>query len=169
MQVAPAQKVGSRVAWGAVFAGLFVATTIFLLTGALATAVSLSTHTQALYESPLWIAVLTMAAMFAGGLTAAYLSAGERTGEAMLHGVVLWGATALMLLFFLLNGINLYGSEMMVGQADTLFDGLSAADAWWAFAGVLGSLCSTVLGATVGRYRQSAVRVRAMVRLSGAL
>lgn len=145
-------RVVSRMAWGAVIAGLFVATAIFMVMGALSTAISLSFGTQALFEVPLWILALSSVAMFAGGLTAAYLSAGETSVEAILHGVVLWGATTILLLFFVINGVSLYGSEMMLAQPD-LFGSLSAKDAWWAVAGVLGSLLATVIGALMGVYR----------------
>ncbi len=148
-----AQKILSRVAWGGVVAGFFVATTSFMVFGAFATAMSLSFGTEALFESPLWISSLTMAAMYCGGLTASFLSAGERFAEAVLHGIVLWGATALALLFFAWNGVSLYGSEMIVGQSGDLFGEISAQDAWWAVIGIVTSLWATICGSLTGALR----------------
>lgn len=148
----------SRVAWGAVFGGLFVAMTSFMVIGALAAALTLSSVGEVLYESPLWITALSMLSMLLGGFTATYLSAGERPLDAVLHGVVLWGATATMLLFFLMNGISLYGSEMMLGQAEDLFGPVSRADAWWAFMGVAASLAATIGGSLLGLLRETRKR-----------
>lgn len=154
-----AMKVRSRIAWGATLGGILVAMTMFMVIGSFAAALSGSFETnQTGGGTPIWLFALTVASMFAGGYTATYLSDGERMGEAFLQGIILWGATALLLVYLLTNGINLVGAETLLGFPEGSLNPLSAGAAWWAFAGVMLTLLASIVGSLAASIRLTRAR-----------
>ena len=144
--------VKSRVAWGAIFAGSLVAVALFFVLGSFSAAVNLSIYDDANLKIPAWAFALSVVSMFVGGWTASRLSAGESPGEAMLYGICLWSFTALLLLYLAMNGILIFGSGTVLGQAgyEDLLIPMTRSAAWWGFAGVVLSLGASIAGALVG-------------------
>jgi len=96
--------VRSRVSWGALFAGLFVALTVYVLLGVLGTALGLSFADQLRGETiataaGLWAIATLLIALFSGGCVAARCTVGETKGEAVMYGVVLWGVMFALILW----------------------------------------------------------------------
>lgn len=146
----PAVK--SRVAWGAIFAGSLVAVGLFFVLGSFSAAVNLSIYDDRQSQIPAWAFALSVVSMFVGGWTTARLSAGESTAEAMFYGVILWSFTALLLLYLAMNGILIFGSGTVLGQAgyQDLLIPMTKSAAWWGFSGVVLSLIASVGGAACG-------------------
>lgn len=156
-----AMKVRSRIAWGATLGGILVAMTMFMVIGSFAAALTGSFEaTDAGGGTPIWLFALTVASMFAGGYSSTYLSDGERMSEAFLQGIILWGATALLLIYLLMNGINLVGAETLLGFPEGSLSPLSAASAWWAFIGVILTLLASILGSVTACMRLTRTRDR---------
>lgn len=156
-------RVRSRIAWGATVGGLLVATTMFMLIGSFAAAVGSGWFLWERPGIPLWIFLLTVASMFVGGYTASYLSDGESLGEAFLQGIILWGATALLLVYLTVHGVSLVGAETLLGFPEGAFAPEDASAAWWAFGGVVVSLTASIIGSLAASFRLT--RQRAQRRL----
>jgi len=93
-------SVGSRVSWGAVFAGAVVALTLCLflavLGGALGLTVLHDTNTRADHIATgagIWAIASLLIALFIGGLVTSRTTVGEKKGEAMMYGVLVWAAS----------------------------------------------------------------------------
>lgn len=94
---------GSRVAWGAIFAGIIVAVATMAVLGILGLALgfSLVEATEqdpangALTTTAIWTFVSQIVALFVGGFIAARLAGLLPTGAALLHGVTVWGAATI--------------------------------------------------------------------------
>ncbi len=88
--------VRSRVSWGAIFAGLVTAITVYTLLGALGAAVGLSaagavSGSSLMTGAAIWALLSMLIALFLGGYVTSQVTAGESHGEAALYGVLLWG------------------------------------------------------------------------------
>jgi hypothetical protein len=144
--------VKSRVAWGAIFAGALVAVALFFVLGSFSAAINLSIYDDHQSQIPAWAFALSVVSMFVGGWTTARLTAGETPAEAMFYGVVLWSFTALLLLYLAMNGILIFGSGTVLGQAgyQDLLIPMTKSAAWWGFAGVTLSLLASIGGAVAG-------------------
>lgn len=88
-------SVGTRVSWGAILAGTFMALGVFFLLATLGGAVGLSTSDRAdpttlQTGAIIWAFVTTIAALFIGGLVTSLYTAGENKTEAVMSGLVTW-------------------------------------------------------------------------------
>lgn len=88
-------SVGARISWSAILAGAAVALAVQFLLVILGATIGWSTRDEAASSTmrnagAIWMIVVTCAAMFAGGLVAAQLTAGENKVEAALYGIVTW-------------------------------------------------------------------------------
>jgi len=97
-------SVGSRVSWGAVFAGAVVALTLCLFLSVLGGALGLTVldHTNTREESVatgagIWTIASLLIALFVGGLVTSRTTVGERKGEALMYGVLVWSASLAMM------------------------------------------------------------------------
>jgi hypothetical protein len=96
-------SVGTRVRWGAVFAGVVVALAFYVLFNLLMLAVGLSTadtvnnRTAAITAGAI-SAIIMVGAMFLGGFVASRSTVGEQKDEAMAYGVLVWGTILVLLL-----------------------------------------------------------------------
>src|SRR5262245_23668470 len=113
--------VRSRVSWGAIVAGAFVALAVYGLLRLLRAAPGLSVSGRApgdkLAEGvAVWAIVTALAAMFLGGWVASQLTAGESKTEAVVYGVLVWGLMFTMLLGFMAAGASM-GLNAMIGLA----------------------------------------------------
>jgi len=93
-------SVGSRVSWGAVFAGSVVALTLCLflsvLGGALGLTILDQTNTREDHVATgagIWTIASLLIALFVGGMVTSRTTVGEKKGEAMMYGVLVWAAS----------------------------------------------------------------------------
>jgi len=115
--------VGSRVSWGALFAGVFVALAVWVLLSTLGMALGLSLADRAQGETlavggGIWAILTVLIALFCGGCVTAQVTAGETKGEAVIYGVILWGVTFALLM--LLTGSVVRGGFAAVLGASNL-------------------------------------------------
>jgi len=96
--------VRSRVSWGALFAGLFVALTVYVLLGVLGAALGLSVADQFRADNVAtaagaWAIGTLLVALFSGGCVTSRCTVGETKMEAVLYGVILWGVMFALILW----------------------------------------------------------------------
>jgi hypothetical protein len=96
-------SVGSRISWGAILAGAFVALAIYFLLGVLGGAVGVSVSDRVTVSkletgAIIWTIVAVSGALFAGGLVTTQFTVGENKVEAVLYGIIMWGFLVGMLL-----------------------------------------------------------------------
>lgn len=96
--------VHSRVSWGALFAGVFVALTVYVVMGVLGAALGLSFADQMTAETMstsagVWAIVSLVLALASGGCVATTCTAGETKMEATIYGVILWGVVFAMIVW----------------------------------------------------------------------
>ena len=115
--------VHSRISWGALLAGLFVTLAVFVLLSTLGVAVGLSaadTHTERdniAVGAGIWAILTALIAFFCGGCVTTRLTAGENRGEAIMYGVVMWGAAFAMILWMTGSALRT-GATAAVGSAN---------------------------------------------------
>lgn len=95
-------SVGTRVRWGAVFAGVAVALAVYVTLNLFAFAIGISTFDQMGTRSfAVGAAVVStfclLVALFVGGMVASRCTVGEQTTEAMTYGVLVWSTAVLLL------------------------------------------------------------------------
>jgi hypothetical protein len=98
-----------RISWGAVFAGVIVALMVGMVLNLLGVGIGLSTidplHEQSALAglgigAALWLIACTLISLFAGGWVAGHLAGIPYRTDAALHGVLTWGVTTLVTVFF---------------------------------------------------------------------
>jgi flagellar biosynthesis protein FliQ len=88
----------SRISWGAIFGGMVVALSAYLILTLLFMGIGVSLNENAIRTNAFGIAavvaavVTVVAAMFLGGWVTTQLTAGETQREAVIHGVLCWAA-----------------------------------------------------------------------------
>jgi len=120
-QVQDVISVGSRISWGAILGGAFVALAVYFMLTVLGAAVGLSVMDQLtasnLQTGTLVWAILTLAsALFVGGLVTSLFTVGENKVEAVLGGVIMWAFLVGLLLVLATTGVRA-GFNGMVGLA----------------------------------------------------
>jgi len=113
--------VRSRISWGAIFAGAMVFLALYFLFSLLGTALGLSISDNVRSDqlgtgAIFWAIVSILVSLFLGGWVTTQCTAGENKLEAVVYGVVLWGLTFAMLLWFTVSGMRL-GFNAMMGMA----------------------------------------------------
>lgn len=112
--------VRSRISWGAVFAGFFIALVTVVLLTSLGSAIGFTAARshgvdtdQITTGATIYGVIITLISLFVGGWATSQCVARETRLEAAFSGVVLWGVTFIALIFLALNGISLgLGSVM---------------------------------------------------------
>jgi len=119
-------SVGSRVSWGAIFAGAFVALTLCVFLGVLGVALNLSVANtdvrgdQLATGAGIWTIVSLLVALFLGGFVTSRTTVGEKKGEALMYGVLVWAVLIAMMVGFGAVGANTdYGLGGYLRQAGT--------------------------------------------------
>lgn len=100
----PVLPVYSRISWGAIFAGAFVAFAVYFLLNLLGAAVGLSVGDKELGAGEaIWAIIVMLLSLFIGGMTVTRCTVGETRIEGLVYGAVLWGVlfSGLMLMMFL--------------------------------------------------------------------
>lgn len=115
-------SVGTRISWGAIFAGGILALALQFLFTLLGSAVGLSIsdrmsadnlHTAAV----VWALFTLCLSLFMGGLVISQFTVGENKVEAMLYGIIMWGLLLAMLLGLGTVGVSA-GFSSLVGMAN---------------------------------------------------
>lgn len=102
-------SVGTRVSWGAIFAGGLLALAIHFLLSLLGTAVGVSVSDRVEPDklqtgALIWVVVTTCTALFVGGMVTSLFTVGENKVEAVLYGIIMWA-----LLIAILVGLGAAG------------------------------------------------------------
>jgi hypothetical protein len=140
-------KLTSHVAWGAVFAGTLSAFAMFLLMGSLAPLLDILAGNHSLLVISSWASLTAVISMFVAGVVTSKISQGEDLQDASFHGVLVWSSTAILTLYFAINGFGMLGSEMLIGEpVIENFYKLPIAAAF-GFIAVLFSLLACIMGA----------------------
>jgi hypothetical protein len=116
-----------RTAWGAIFAGTFVAIACQMLLALLGIAIGAATINPETESNPaggvgifagVWWLISSLVSLFAGGLVTAWLAGFPRWIDGMLHGLVVWALTmALSAWLVTMSASSLAGSAMGVLQS----------------------------------------------------
>ncbi len=116
-------SVGSRISWGAIFAGALLALGIYSLLTVLGGAVGLSISdrvqpTTLKNTAIVWALLTLVVSIFVGGVATSQFTVGETKMEALLYGVIMWA-----LLFGILAALSAAGVRSgfhaMAGMADS--------------------------------------------------
>ena len=113
----------SRISWGALLAGLFVTLAVFVLLSTLGTAIGISSADQFTGQTVaigagVWAIATMLIAFFCGGCVVSRCTAGETRAEAVMYGVVFWGAS-FALIMTVTGSVLTTGATLMVGSANT--------------------------------------------------
>lgn len=111
--------VRSRVSWGAIFAGAVVAMATYLVLTLLGGAIGLSVSDNVRGETlgtgaAIWAIITAIASLFLGGWVTTQCAVGENKMEAIVHGVIMWGAFFAMVLWMVASGVR-GGFNAMLG------------------------------------------------------
>lgn len=102
------ERTGFRLSWGAIFAGFIVATALQMVLSVLGIAVGFAAFDPGQGDSAgelgtgaaLWFALTAIISLFVGGLTTGRLAGVLTRGDGRLHGVVVWGLSTLLAVYF---------------------------------------------------------------------
>lgn len=114
-------SVKSRVSWGAIAAGAMVALAIYFFLTLLGVAIGLEVASRRSVDQGLGIGagiysiVTLLFSMFLGGWTTSRLAVGETKLEAVLYGVILWGALFTGMLWLIGAGVRVGFGAMVSG------------------------------------------------------
>lgn len=119
VRVEDLMPVRSRVSWGAIFAGAVVALAFYLVLTLLGSAIGLSigdnVRTGTLGTgAAIWAIVTTITSLFLGGWVTTQCAVGENKMEAVVHGVIMWGAVLAMIMWLVATGVRT-GFNAMLG------------------------------------------------------
>ena len=126
------ERTGFRMSWGAIIAGLVVATVLQVVLGLLGLGIGLAwwdagDPVQTLgIGAGVWAAMSMLIALFIGGATTGRLAGILTTGDGALHGVVVWGLSVIVTVFMVTSGVGVVmGGTMNLAQsplAATVFE-----------------------------------------------
>ncbi|MDQ3388273.1 MAG: hypothetical protein M3483_02090 [Gemmatimonadota bacterium] len=132
------ERTGFRLSWGAIFAGFVIATAVQMVLSTLGVAIGMSAFNPGDGDSAsglgiavaIWFALTAMVSLFIGGLVTGRLAGILTRNDGRLHGVVLWGLSTLLAVYFASIGLG-----RLTGGVFDLVTGTTAAVA----GGVAGS------------------------------
>lgn len=113
--------VGSRIGWGAIFAGAVVAMAVYLVLTLLGTAIGLTVSNDVRsgtmgMGAAIWAIITTIVALFAGGWVTSQGTVGESKTEAVIYGIIMWGVFLFLMLWLVSVGMRT-GFSAMWGAA----------------------------------------------------
>lgn len=120
-----------RVSWASIFAGIVIALVVQLVLGILGIGIGASSINPISEQDPargiatgaaVWFIISTLLALFAGGWVAGRLAGVPRRLDSSLHGILTWGASTLLLFYFLTTTVG----SLIGGTFRVLGNGLSA-------------------------------------------
>jgi hypothetical protein len=171
--------VGSRMSWGAIFAGAVVAFAIYFLLATFGAAVGLSLTQDVrggafAVGAAIWAIVSMLIALFVGGWVSTRFTVGETLYESILYGALVWSVMFAFLMWLAGVGVHMGFNAMMARSATPQAAQVqqpaqgplvanqgtaeqtgqvaqpSAAAAWWVFMGTLISMAASIGGAMLG-------------------
>lgn len=97
------ESVGTRVSWGAIFAGALVALGLYFLLGIMGAAVGLTVSERVnpanlQHWAIAWTVGIISVSLFIGGLVTSQFTVGEDKIEAVLYGIIMWALLFTLLL-----------------------------------------------------------------------
>ena len=127
--------VHSRVSWGAIFAGAVIALAVQLLLMLLGGSIGLSVRDEVTAETfgtaaVIWAIASLVVALFVGGYVTSQCTVGENRGEAVIHGLIMWGATVGIVAFLTAAGLRA-GFNSMIAMASLGQMGIQGVDENW--------------------------------------
>lgn len=122
IQASDVLPVRSRVSWGAVMAGVFVALSLYivLMMGGVALGMTVGDRVRAEnlgIGAGVWALVSMLLSLFLGGVVASRISVGENKTEAAIYGVVVWGVFFALLALLTAGTVNT-GLNALLGAAN---------------------------------------------------
>lgn len=119
------EHTGFRLSWGAIFAGLITALVLQVVLSVLGLAVGMTIWDPGDAAADLgigagiWMAVVVLVSLFAGGLVTGRLAGVLTPGDGALHGGVMWGLSVLLALWLTTAGVSMIlgGAFSVVGTA----------------------------------------------------
>ncbi|MEJ7708346.1 MAG: hypothetical protein WKF84_00415 [Pyrinomonadaceae bacterium] len=104
-----------RISWASVFAGVVIVLVTQLLLSLLGLGIGASTINPTTEQDPtsglglgagIWFIISSLIALFAGGWVAGRLAGIPRNTDSMLHGILTWGLSTLLLFYFLTSTVG---------------------------------------------------------------
>ena len=144
------EQTGFRLSWGAIVAGMLVATALHLLLSLLGMAIGLDVWEPGDRLRTLggalgiWVVVSGIIALFVGGLTTGRLAGILTRGDGALHGVVLWSLSTVLAAWLVASGLT-----TVVGGTFGLVERTTAAAAG-GIASTLGGAGATAMSGIAG-------------------
>lgn len=119
------EQTGFRLSWGAVVAGMFVATALHIVLALIGLAIGLGAWEAGDDVGTLgagvgiWTVVSGIIALFVGGMVTGRLAGILTRGDGILHGAVLWSLSTILAAWLITSGVGTIvgGALGMVGQA----------------------------------------------------
>lgn len=119
------EATGFRLSWGAILAGMFVATALHIVLALLGTAIGFAAWEPGERVDTLgaglgiWVVVSGIIALFIGGLITGRLAGILTRGDGALHGVVLWSVSTILAAWLVMSGLGtvLGGAFGILGRA----------------------------------------------------
>lgn len=133
--IAARRRYFPAISWGGIVAGIIVGLAIQLVLTLLGIAAGLTAFglgtTPPAGEVPAWVgawqSVTVLIAAFVGGYVAARMSGLQRKGDGMLHGLVAWGATTLIVALLTTSALGaLFGRSGPAAALSSLGNGAAA-------------------------------------------
>jgi hypothetical protein len=130
------ERTGFRLSWGAIFAGVVVATALQIVLTILGVAIGFGAFDEgdAMRQfgvgAGVWMLVAALLSLFVGGLVTGRMAGVLTRGDGAFHGIVLWGLTAIAAVWMVSSGAGtlLGGAFSVVGQtAASTAGGLASA------------------------------------------
>lgn len=152
----PAAAAIKRISWAAVFAGVIIVLVTQLLLSLLGIGIGASTINPTTEQNStsglglgagIWFIVSSLIALFAGGWVAGRLAGIPRNTDSMLHGILTWGLSTLLLFYFLTSTLG----SLIGGTFSVLGSGLSAA------ASGVAAAAPSIAGAAQEQLQQSGI------------
>jgi hypothetical protein len=149
----------SRIRWGGVWAGFFVALGAQVVLASIGLGTGLHAAERSGAETlpvgiMIWTAIAWLFAAFLGGYVAVWMSGVYTYWEGMFHGLVTWG-----LLMSALAYLPTVGSLAILGQPAQTMSPIETTS-WWLFGGGIFSLASAVYGGIVGARAAACAQVK---------
>lgn len=148
----------SRVDWGAVWAGMFTFIGIWSVFGLLGAAIFASSANPSAarpitgmgWGESIWAIVLTIIAMWVGGMVTGRLAKASDRQHGVLHGMVMFGLSmAAVVLIVLFGGMGVTGSAESAVHSSYFLDVMSGLG-WAGFLSVFLGWLAAMGGASVG-------------------
>lgn len=112
--------VGFRLSWGAIWAGLVIATVVQIVLSVLGMAIGLSAYDPGADSlggfgigAAIWFIATAIISLFLGGMALGRLAGILKRKDGVLHGIVMWGMSTLLAVWMVANGVGmLVGTTM---------------------------------------------------------